>query len=219
MAIYDATQPYTLLNAGGIHQHFFRIRRTDLSMPSAALSEVTALRLSAEDDPLAGIVSAHLSALASAPRLGDARVEAGLGQPAIELVRVLIASHLSDPKLVREPMESTLAVRVMDYVRMHLADSDLSASSVAAFHNVSVRTLYSALARAGTTLGGWVREQRLEEARRDLAKPGAQLSTIAAIGRRWGFNDPTAFSHSFKTAYGLSPREWRELRHTAPSPS
>ncbi|MFE4055658.1 AraC family transcriptional regulator, partial [Streptomyces sp. NPDC059096] len=51
----------------------------------------------------------------------------------------------------------------------------------------------------------------------DGAGPRGRLQTIASIGRRWGFVDATHFSRSFKQAYGLSPRAWRELHHPAPS--
>jgi AraC-like DNA-binding protein len=35
--------------------------------------------------------------------------------------------------------------------------------------------------------------------------------TIAAVARRWGFADATHFARRFRDAYGLSPREWRQL--------
>jgi AraC-like DNA-binding protein len=51
---------------------------------------------------------------------------------------------------------------------------------------------------------------RLEGARRDIAKDGAP--GIAAVARRWGFSDPTHFGRRFRTAYGISPKEWRQVQ-------
>ncbi len=211
LSLYDTTMPYTLLNDDGIHQHYFRVPRGDLALPSQAISQVTALRLS-PDDPVAELAATYFSRLASnQTALAVPRAEA-VGQPSIELVRALIATHLADPRLAREPLQATLELRIMEYVRAHLAENDLTAARIAHKHNISVRQLYAILARSGIALGDWVRAHRLEECRKDLAKLGARSVTIAAVARRWGFADPTHFSRVFKDAYGMTPREWRELK-------
>jgi AraC-like DNA-binding protein len=83
---------------------------------------------------------------------------------------------------------------------------------IAAAHNISVRHLYAVLSKAGISLGDWIRAHRLEECRKDLARPGSRSITIASIARRWGFTDAAHFSRVFKEAYGLTPKEWRDLR-------
>ena len=60
-------------------------------------------------------------------------------------------------------------------------------------------------------VGEWIRAQRLEGCRRDLARSGRTAPTIAFIAHRWGFGDATHFSRTFREAYGMSPREWRAL--------
>ncbi|ALV53938.1 hypothetical protein GCM10010250_31380 [Streptomyces althioticus] len=49
------------------------------------------------------------------------------------------------------------------------------------------------------------------ECRRELAGPHGRSRTIAVIGRRWAFVDAAHFSRVFKRAYGMTPREWRDL--------
>ena len=98
-------------------------------------------------------------------------------------------------------------------MRAHLHESDLSAARIAAAHHVSVRHLYRLLAGCGIVLGDWVRQQRLEACRHALAEPG-DTSTIGAVAHRWGFVDVTHFGRAFKTAYGMSPREWRTSSRT-----
>ncbi|HYM25443.1 MAG TPA: AraC family transcriptional regulator, partial [Vicinamibacterales bacterium] len=56
-----------------------------------------------------------------------------------------------------------------------------------------------------TTLGGYVRQLRIEFARRELGGP-ASLSAIAAAA---GFCDQSHFSRSFKRYTGMTPAEYR----------
>jgi AraC-like protein len=44
-ALYDTTIPYTLLFAEGIDQHFFRIPREALALPSRSLHDLMAVTL------------------------------------------------------------------------------------------------------------------------------------------------------------------------------
>jgi AraC-like DNA-binding protein len=215
LALYDTTVPYTLFNGSGIHQHCFRIPVADLALPPGVIGEVTALRLS-PDRPVADLAATYFGRLATNPTVFGAGAEA-IGQPSIELVRALITTQLPDPSLAREPLAETLQLRVMEYVRANLAEPDLTAAAIAAKHHISVRHLYNILARSGISLGDWVRAQRLEQCRRDLAKPGANSVTIAFIAQRWGFADATNFGRTFKAAYGMSPREWRDLYQRHPN--
>lgn len=112
--------------------------------------------------------------------------------------------------------EAPLSLRITQYIRDHLADPGLCAPRIAAAHGISVRHLYTVLARSGISLGDWIRAHRLAECRRELAGPQGRVRTIASIGRTWGFVDATHFSKAFKSAYGISPRAWREQHHPAP---
>ncbi|MGW0843495.1 helix-turn-helix domain-containing protein [Streptomyces sp. NPDC002787] len=96
--------------------------------------------------------------------------------------------------------------------KQRLADPGLSPEGIAAAHRISRRYLYKLLAARGYTVSGWIREQRLARCRRDLADPALDHLPVGAIGGRWGFADPAHFSHAFKAAYGMSPREARSDR-------
>jgi AraC-like DNA-binding protein len=128
----------------------------------------------------------------------------------IELVRALITTAAQD-ELGQRVLHDTLYLRVSKYVDAHLTDPDLNAESIALAHNVSVRTLYNAWSAANQVpLSQWIIAARLEGARAQLSG-GTSAMTIAAIARRWGFSDATHFARRFRSAYGLSPREWRQL--------
>jgi AraC-like DNA-binding protein len=210
LVLYDTTVPYTLLNNEGIHQHYFRIPRGDLALPSRVISGICATRLSAAN-PVADLAGAFFRRLADSQLKFDALTADAVGQPGIELVRATIATQLKDPRLAAAPMDATLEYRIMEYVRAHLGDHDLTPARIARAHGISVRSLYALLARSGISLGDWVREHRLEECRRELALPDARSRTIEHIAHRWGFVNAAHFSRAFKRAYGATPREWRDL--------
>ena len=62
---------------------------------------------------------------------------------------------------------------------------------------------------ADTTLGGWIRDQRLEACREALGDPFGNES-VAEIGYKWGFSGQAQFSRAFRAQFGVSPRDYRE---------
>ncbi|MFD4786134.1 AraC family transcriptional regulator [Streptomyces sp. NPDC058459] len=40
---------------------------------------------------------------------------------------------------------------------------------------------------------------------------GQAFDTIETVARRWGIVDMSKFSRSFRSAYGMTPRDWRNL--------
>lgn len=60
--------------------------------------------------------------------------------------------------------------------------------------------------RTGRTVGAWIAERRMAEARALLL--GTEL-TVAEVGRRVGMTDPGYFTRQFRSCHGESPRSWR----------
>ncbi|WP_197717014.1 helix-turn-helix domain-containing protein [Glycomyces terrestris] len=215
-AVYTTTSPYTLMFDYGLDAHFFRIPITELALPEAALHEVSSRTLG-PGDPVAALTATYLAQLADNPELRSPAVATTLAQPTIDLVRAALLSSMADPALGKEAMQTTLELRILEYLRAHLGDHDLSAARIAAAHHISVRHLYNVLGKSGIGLGDWLRTQRLEACRRELAQPHARHRTIASIAHQWGFADATHFSRAFRAAYGLTPRDWRNSK-TEPTP-
>jgi AraC-like DNA-binding protein len=74
----------------------------------------------------------------------------------------------------------------------------------------------SAVRIAGTRGVGALSSQFMLQARltrtrsrRELADPHHAMRPIHAIAARWGFTNPAHFSQTFRSAYGLSPRQVR----------
>lgn len=133
-----------------------------------------------------------------------------LGSATLELARAVIATVGHDDLARNDVANEVLLTRVEAYVQQHLTDPALSPESVAHAHHISVRQLYKLWSARELGLAEWIMRGRLEGARRDIAKDGT--TGIAAVARRWGFSDPTHFGRRFRAAYGVSPREWRQVR-------
>jgi AraC-like DNA-binding protein len=63
--------------------------------------------------------------------------------------------------------------------------------------------------RTGRTVGEWIVERRMSEARSLLAETDLP---VAEVARRVGISDPGYFSRLFGRGHGASPREWRGMR-------
>jgi AraC-like DNA-binding protein len=208
--VLDTTRPYTSANLDGTNQYCIRIPRTGLGLSDQTLRRITGLRLDPQN-PVSGLAAAYLAQLAGDDRLAALPGLDAFETPTTELIRAVIATRLGDDPLAGGPPMNTLALRMLEFARQHLTDRDLNAAKIAKAHHISVRHLYTTLAQSGVVLGEWIRIQRLEGCRRDLAQPGRNVQTISFIAHRWGFGDATNFSRNFRAAFGMSPREWRAL--------
>lgn len=212
LAIYDTTRPYTLLHDQGIHQHLFRVPLLETALPWTLISSMTAVRLNTPG-ALADLAARYFSYLATPAAPFRAHEAEALAQPSVELLRALICSQAgADEARTEPPVGSRLQSQIMQYTRAHLSEPDLTPVRIARDNHISVRQLYKIMARSDISLNAWIRTQRLEECRKELARPGARHLTIAALARRWGYVDPTSFGRAFKAAYGMSPRQWRAMR-------
>lgn len=210
LVLLDARRPYQSTSVGESRHHSVRVPRADLALTDHALARVAGLRLGPRN-PVANLAAAYLARLVGDQRLGAAADLDVFEAPTIELIRAVVATQLGAGVLAGEPIENTLALRIMEFARQHLTDPDLSAAKIAAAQNISVRHLYTTLSRSGIVLGEWIRIRRLEGCRRELARNAAAGRTISAIAQAWGFGDATHFSRTFREAFGMSPREWRAL--------
>ena len=209
VTIYETTRPYSITNRGLTELHYFQVPRSALALPPRALDQVLGARIGPDNNPLAAVVAPFLASLGHADILDRPRAAELVVAPAIELVRALVAAHVDDDGLSREPLDRSLTLRVQRYIADHLGDRDLNAQTIAAAHHVSVRQLYKVLAHADIRLTDTIRRQRLEACRRELRDDRRRHLAIATISARWGFADPSHFSRVFRAEYGMTPLEWR----------
>ncbi|MEU6841698.1 helix-turn-helix domain-containing protein [Streptomyces sp. NPDC046716] len=108
-----------------------------------------------------------------------------------------------------EPVPQPLLPRIQTYVLQHLGDGRLTPDDVAAAHHISTRYLHRLFQRQGLTVAAWIKAQRLERCRSDLADARLAHLPVHVVGARWGFAQAAAFSRAFRTAYGISPTCFR----------
>ena len=132
----------------------------------------------------------------------------------MSLVRTLLADRDAPP--VPRPQ----ALReIKRYIDAHLDDAGLTPERIAAAHHISRRRLYTLFEAESSGVREWIRERRLERCRRDLRDAALLHATVTTIAMRWGFVDASHFSHCFREAYGMPPRDYRAaaILHSATS--
>ncbi|MFE0173307.1 helix-turn-helix domain-containing protein [Streptomyces sp. NPDC059002] len=184
-----------------------------IPLPHDALARLTAARIPA-DEGFGALLSqfliyvtrnAHEFHPQDAPRLSTALRD---------LFADTVARRLDVP-LPDEDHHRAQFLRIQDFIQQRLDDAGLTPEHVAAAHHISLRSLYRLFQAQGTTVAAFIRQKRLESARRDLADPMLRAHPIHAIAARWGFPRAADFTRAFRTAYGMPPRDYRHLAHSA----
>jgi AraC-like DNA-binding protein len=101
-----------------------------------------------------------------------------------------------------------LRQRVCDHIAQNLHEPGLRTSTIAAELGISPRLVQLAFAGGDETVTAYIQRQRLEQAARRL-RSGPLDTPISQIAYEAGFQDLSYFSRSFRSQYGLAPREYR----------
>ncbi|MFF5443197.1 helix-turn-helix domain-containing protein [Streptomyces achromogenes] len=135
---------------------------------------------------------------------------ARLGTIALDLVTATLAHFLERERdIPSESRQRVLYAQITSFIEHHLGDTSLTAGEVAAAHHISVRSLHRLFQQHGVTVRSWIRGQRLEHCRRDLADPLKRHVPIHAIAARWGFAQPADFTRAFRALHGITPSDYR----------
>ncbi|MFF3070199.1 AraC family transcriptional regulator [Kitasatospora sp. NPDC057904] len=140
---------------------------------------------------------------AEAPRLGTV---------VIDLVAAWLARELdAEAVLPDDARQRALVENVRTFIGRNLHDPELSPPVIAAAHHISVSYLHRVFTQQseGETVAAWIRRQRLEKARQDLADPALRALPVQAVAVRRGLPRASDFSRAFRAAYGISPSEHR----------
>jgi AraC-like DNA-binding protein len=100
--------------------------------------------------------------------------------------------------------------RATALVEQRLADNGYGPVELARDLGVSRRSLYEMFTHAGSTPANFIRQIRLDYARRDILHAQERPVSLTQIALDNGFVDGSSFSRAFKNAFGLSPTAWRE---------
>ncbi|MFI6494876.1 helix-turn-helix domain-containing protein [Streptomyces sp. NPDC050564] len=211
LVLYDTSQPYwaSIATDDLAQSIVLHLPRRTVPVPEQALRRMVATAL-----PSRTGFGALLSQLLGGLVEQGPKLEAGqthrLASAVVDLTTAFLAS-LSDADGPQTKAARRVAQlhQIKSFIRARLGEPELTPTAVAAAHHISLRALHYLFRENGKTVGEFIREQRLEHCRADLADPRLAGRSVAEIAIRAGFSDATAFSRTFKTRYGMPPGEYR----------
>jgi AraC-like DNA-binding protein len=142
-------------------------------------------------------------------RLGDKTAEL-MSQSLLEAT----ADHLRSSGIEMPRRQKLVDRRLADienYIKMNLADPELSYDKVAVSCGISPRYLCFLLKANNTSFSELVWTNRMPKARDLLVSPKARDYPIHEIAYMSGFKSAAHFSRMFKATYGVPPREYRAV--------
>jgi AraC-like DNA-binding protein len=207
----DTSRPYEVL----FPQTF---RQCILKVPASLFSDIIPMRRDvagmalAGGDPLTAIARANLLLLERFAHTISPSLLPAAAERAIDHLGLAMRARLDDGPVRRERGTSAHHfARASLYIIDHLRDSTLSVERIARAAGISAGHLHEVFRRAtGATIGAYIRAQRLERCRRDLADRSLQHQSITFIAHRWGFSEASSLSRAFRAAYQMSPRRYRQ---------
>lgn len=207
LAVYDTDRPYSLVFDADFRTMVVMFPKHLISLPSTMIGQLTAVRISGQEG-LGGMVVPYLTQLAGNLDQLAGTTGARLAHSALDLVTTVFTRELGLDGVSADPHRA-LVQRIRGYIDRNLASTDLGPASIASAHYISTRHLHGLFQEQGVTVSTWIRTRRLEQCRRDLLDPMLADRPVAAIAARWGFVDAAHFSRAFKSAFGVSPSEYR----------
>jgi AraC-like DNA-binding protein len=207
-ALYDSTRPYELIFEGHFQQHVLQLPGAMLRSRLRDTQALTARRVCGDRGAghlMAGMIDTLAKDIDTLQGASAAAIAEGVEN-------ILIAGLCSLPGAA-DPAVSQLTSYHLDQVKacalQRLRDPKLSVNMIAAQLRLSPSTIYRAFAGEPCSLHGWIWNQRLDGAKRDICDPALGNRTLTEIAFGWGFSDSAHFSRIFRARFGCSPRELR----------
>lgn len=141
-----------------------------------------------------------------------------LGNSLVDLMALVVRSEEHDDGLSQRRSRLQLRRRILEYIRDHLQDADLSPHSIATKLGISTSYLYRLFEDKGNTVGQLIIAQRLQWAYELLASDGERRFTVAEVAYAAGFRNVSHFSRVFTERYHMSPSAVRTLSMTDAAP-
>ncbi|RZT86264.1 AraC family transcriptional regulator [Pseudonocardia sediminis] len=209
MALYETGRPFCWSFGGDWVLQVFTWPRDTLDLAASESAAATARRLDGRSG-LGAIVGGVLRDLVTSPPPLSAPGAVRLADEVGGLVVTLAGERTAGaPVAASERSRAELREQIELHIAARLDDPDLGPASIAAALFISPRQLHRLYAETGESVTRRIRRSRLEHARRDLGDRRLADASITHVARRYGFTDLAAFSRAFRTAYGVSPSEYR----------
>lgn len=209
-AFYDATRPHALNFDKGVKMMLVHIPLNLLQSQIAGVEQCT-IRCIDGKTGVGAVTATFMRSLSSHLPEMDKSSYGHLAECTFDL----LVSSLSSLMPEASPLSKSRALslqRVKAFVEQHLADPELSITAVSLGVGLSARYINKLFedAHSSWSLSRYILGRRLERCRQDLGNLAFQRQHISEIALRWGFNDFSHFSRTFKACFNMSPREYRE---------
>lgn len=183
--------------------------RARLPLSANDLDRVIGHRMTGREG-VGALLAAFLTTLGDNRRSYTAADAPRLETVLIDLLAAVFANVLDAMDcLTAESRRRTLTLRIQAFIRDHLHDPDLSPTTIAAAHHIATSHLHRLFQDSESTVSGWIRHLRLERAREQLADSAQSNVPIHLVAVRAGFEHHPVFTRAFRSAYGMSPRDYR----------
>ncbi|MET9968388.1 helix-turn-helix domain-containing protein [Streptomyces sp. NPDC006356] len=218
LALCDIRRPFFLDQRQPFRLHLVRVPEQALGLSGTRAQQMTGRAF-----PTSEGVAALLGPLVSALVAEADRTAAPVGDRLAGNISDLLATLIDEQTLGIRPQASSTQQHLVSLIRRYIDDNlrnpALSPAVIADVHRISVRYLHRLFEGEETTVHKLIRQRRLEECARELARRGRVTPTISIVAQRWGFQNVAHFSRSFKAVYGYSPRDWRDAGPQVPTPA
>ncbi|HBC7266419.1 TPA: helix-turn-helix domain-containing protein [Corynebacterium striatum] len=205
LALYVTDRPYTLDYPVEQHTLVVHFPESFLHLSPAQIRQITASPISREHG-LGKVAVPLFEQLAYNLDVLEGPHASALVHSALNLLVAVLSSELAAQD---SSPANLLFNQATAYIDKHLADPDLSPSTIAQALFVSVRHLHSHFAAHDLSVGTYIRTRRLDRIRGELGDPLHSKDSIGTISARYGLHDPSHFSRIFKAEYKESPSAYR----------
>ena len=199
----DSRRPYSLCFDAAFSQRVVRLPLAALEARMTAGRRLPA-RLLRRDTSVSRLVFETIELLMTERREGFI---APLATAAFDLLGLALVER--ELNAVPERMAVLRVGWAKAFVIERLRDPLLGPQTVAAHQGVSLRLLQRLFAAESSSLDGFILEQRLIRAQRDLADTAQAARSVTEVALSWGFSDSAHFARSYRRRFGHSPREER----------
>jgi AraC-like DNA-binding protein len=212
-----------LLRSSSPYRSYLLPAPTSPPRSHVVLTSIPVNLLGGKAEKIAGLTAAPLprSPLQAAANSFLTTVSLGLPQPGsatasfvehaiVDLLLAVIAERTAD-SLPPESAEAGTRVRIRDFVLRRLPDAELGPARIASEFGISTRYLHRLFESEDSSVGSFIRHERLKKAARELADPTLRHLDLKAIAARSGFAGADQFGRAFKSRYGMTPREYRRV--------
>ena len=207
VAVYDTGKPYSLEFTDDMRVLIMIFPHQMIGLPMKLVSTATAVRLPG-DSGIGKVISPFMEHIATNIELLDGINGERILRSALDLISALLSAELTRTA-TQVDSDQTKIAEIEHFIDRNLGESHLSTRLIATAHYISARKLQYLFQARGETVSSYIRARRLERSRLDLIDPALASLAIQHIALRWGFSDAAHFSRLFKSAFGISPKDYR----------